>query len=407
MKTLLVDDEPFALKLLARQLDNLGVTEVDCRDSALDALALLETGAAVDLVFCDLQMPEMDGVEFLRHLARIGYAGAVVLVSGEDERILKTAEKLAVARQLNVLGALHKPVSPHQLQHVLEQYSPRGAGAARENRKTYAPEELRDAIAGGQLVNYYQPKIMVANGAIAGMEALVRWQHPRDGLVMPDQFIGTAEEHGLIDGLTRVVLTKALHDTRSWHLAGLNLHVSVNVSMDNLAALDFPEFIAEEARAAEVPLTSLVLEVTESRLMRNLLAQLDILTRLRLKRIGLSIDDFGTGYSSLAQLRDIPFDELKVDRSFVHGACRDASLRAIFDASLGMGHQLGMSIVAEGVEDLDDWNFLRQAGCDMAQGYLIARPMPALELADWMADWNMRLDELRDTQHERPYWIKP
>jgi EAL domain-containing protein (putative c-di-GMP-specific phosphodiesterase class I)/CheY-like chemotaxis protein len=396
MKTLLVDDESFALKLLARLLDNLGVTEVDSRDSAREALALLESGnTVVELVFCDLQMPEMDGVEFMRHLARIGYAGAVVLVSGEDERILKTVEKLAVARQLNVLGTLHKPVSPHQLQHVLERYSPHGASAERKNRKTYAPEELRGAIANGQLINHYQPKVLIATGAVVGMEALVRWQHPQDGLVMPDQFIGTAEEHGLIDGLTRVVMSEALHDTGSWRAAGLNWHVSVNVSMDNLAALDFPEYIAEEARAAGVPLTSLVLEVTESRLMKDLLAQMDILTRLRLKRIGLSIDDFGTGYSSLAQLRDIPFDELKVDRSFVHGAWRDASLRAIFDASLGMGHQLGMRIVAEGVEDLDDWDFLVQAGCDMAQGYLIAKPMPALELTDWIADWNARLDELK------------
>jgi EAL domain-containing protein (putative c-di-GMP-specific phosphodiesterase class I) len=245
------------------------------------------------------------------------------------------------------------------------------------------------------LINHYQPKVVIATGAVVGIEALVRWQHPRDGLVMPDQFIGTAEDHGLIDGLTRVVLTKALHDTRSWHAAGLNLHVSVNVSMENLAALDFPEFIAEEARAAGVPLTSLVLEVTESRLMKDLLAQMDILTRLRLKRIGLSIDDFGTGYSSLAQLRDIPFDELKVDRSFVHGAWRDASLRAIFDASLGMGHQLGLRIVAEGVEDAADWDFLREAGCDMAQGFLIAKPMPAIDLTDWIANWSAHLSEPR------------
>jgi EAL domain-containing protein (putative c-di-GMP-specific phosphodiesterase class I) len=401
MKTLLVDDEPFVLKLLAHQLRKLGVTDVTTCERAQEALALLEIGTAVDVVFCDLQMPEMDGVEFVRNLARIAYPGGVVLVSGEDERILKTAEKLAVARQLNVLGTLHKPVSPQQLQYVLERHSLQGAAAAQNKRKTYAPEELREAIAGGQLVNYYQPKIVIDSGAIAGIEALVRWRHPQDGLVMPDQFIGTAEENGLIDGLTRVVLTKALQDTRNWNAAGFDLHVAVNISMDNLAVLDFPDFITREAAAAGIPLTSLVLEVTESRLMKNLLAQLDILTRLRLKHIGLSIDDFGTGYSSLAQLRDIPFDELKVDRSFVHGACRDASLRAIFDASLSMAHQLGLRIVAEGVEDLDDWNFLRQAGCDMAQGYLIAMPMPALELADWMADWNARLDELRDTQDER------
>jgi EAL domain-containing protein (putative c-di-GMP-specific phosphodiesterase class I) len=128
--------------------------------------------------------------------------------------------------------------------------------------------------------------------------------------------------------------------------------------------------------------------VTESRLMKGLLTPLDILARLRLKHIGLSIDDFGTGHSSLAQLRDIPFDELKVDRGFVHGACRDASLRAIFEASVGMARRLGMKTVAEGVEDQADWDFVRAAGCDLAQGYFIARPMPGADLAGWMADWD-------------------
>jgi len=128
--------------------------------------------------------------------------------------------------------------------------------------------------------------------------------------------------------------------------------------------------------------------------MKDSLAPLDILARLRLKRIGLSIDDFGTGHSSLAQLRDIPFDELKVDRGFVHGACRDASLRAIFEASLGMARQLGMKTVAEGVEDQADWDFLRAARCDLAQGYFIAKPMPGADLAGWMADWDVHRCDL-------------
>jgi EAL domain-containing protein (putative c-di-GMP-specific phosphodiesterase class I) len=274
----------------------------------------------------------MDGVEFVRHLARIGYAGGLVLVSGEDGRILQAVEKLAKAHNLNVLGALHKPVSPEQLQHILDGKSRRVARAL--VRKIYEPDELRRAIAGGELVNYYQPKVALATGTIAGVETLVRWRHPQDGLVFPDQFIVMAEEHGLIDQLTRAVLTGALRQARLWQDAGLSLHVAVNVSMDNLAALEFPDFVAREMGKAGVPLTSLVLEVTESRLMKDSLAPLDILARLRLKRIGLSIDDFGTGHSSLAQLRDIPFDELKVDRGFVHGACRDASLRAIFERAL-------------------------------------------------------------------------
>jgi EAL domain-containing protein (putative c-di-GMP-specific phosphodiesterase class I) len=184
-----------------------------------------------------------------------------------------------------------------------------------------------------------------------------------------------------------------LRQARLWQDAGLHLHVAVNVSMNNLGSLEFPDFVARAALNAGVQPASVVLEVTESRLMKNPLEALDILTRLRLKRIGLSIDDFGTGHSSLAQLRDIPFDELKIDRSFVHGAWRDSSLRAIFDASLGMAKQLGMKTVAEGVEDRDDWDFLRATGCDMAQGYFIARPMPADDLPAWIQAWEMRVRE--------------
>lgn len=394
MKILLIDDEPFALKLLSHQLEQLGFVDVISREHAADAMALLEFETeAVGLILCDLQMPGMDGVEFIRQLVRIGYVGGLVLVSGEDERILQTAEKLSKAHRLNVFGTLQKPVSPEQLKQVLNK-RPLRAAAARAALKTYAPEELWRAITGGKLVNYYQPKVDLASGAVTGVETLVRWRHPEDDLVFPDQFIATAEEHGLIDELTRVVLTNALRQARIWQDAGLHLHVAVNVSMDNLGSLEFPDFVARAAAKAGVPPTSLVLEVTESRLMKNPLASLDILTRLRLKRIGLSIDDFGTGHSSLAQLRDIPFDELKIDRSFVHGAWRDSSLRAIFEASLGMARQLGMKTVAEGVEDREDWDFLRAAGCDMAQGYFIAKPMPAADLTGWLVEWKARYGKL-------------
>ena len=170
--------------------------------------------------------------------------------------------------------------------------------------------------------------------------------------------------------------------------------MTVNISMDNLTTLDFADYVAREVVKANVPQTGLVLEVTESRLMKDPVAPLDILSRLRLKHIGLSIDDFGTGHSSLTQLRDIPFDELKVDRSFVHGAHRYAPLRAIFEASLGMAQHLGMRTVAEGVEDHADWEYLRSSGCDLAQGYFITKPMPANELSTWLVDWEARRSKL-------------
>jgi EAL domain-containing protein (putative c-di-GMP-specific phosphodiesterase class I) len=229
---------------------------------------------------------------------------------------------------------------------------------------------------------------------LVGVEALVRWQHPEQGLVFPDRFIATAEENGLIDALTHEVLVNSLAQARRWTDRGLDLRVAVNVSMDNLTALDFPDNVARALAAARLSPSRLVLEITESQLMKDPRAALDSLTRLRLKRIGLSIDDFGTGHSSLARLRDIPFDELKMDRGFVNGVSGDASLRAIVEATLAMARQLGMKSVAEGVETRADWDLLRGLGCDVAQGYWIGRPMPGHALLDWRDDWQRRCSEL-------------
>jgi EAL domain-containing protein (putative c-di-GMP-specific phosphodiesterase class I) len=200
-----------------------------------------------------------------------------------------------------------------------------------------------------------------------------------------------AEEHGLIQDLTRVVIANALRHTKSWQLEmGLALEVAINVSMDDLGSLEFADYIAAEAAAVGMAPKDVTLEVTESRLMHDQRVPLEVLTRLRLKRFRISIDDFGTGHSSLAQLRDMPFDELKIDRGFVHGASSDKTLRAIFDTSVLLAKQLGMQIVTEGIEDRADWDYARRSGCDIAQGYFIAKPMPAKDIHDWIEEWEER-----------------
>jgi EAL domain-containing protein (putative c-di-GMP-specific phosphodiesterase class I)/ActR/RegA family two-component response regulator len=396
MRILVVDDDPFALKLLSRQLEQLGADDVQTCRAAPPALQLLdEQPAGFDVLFVDLNMPGMDGVEFLRHLARRRYRGGLALVSGEDDRLLQSVAKLAQAHRLRVLGTLHKPVSPAQLERLLDaaplQGRPSVIGSV---RKEYGAEELREAIAAGQVGAHYQPQVELASGDLVGAEALARWQHPADGLVLPDQFIAVAEDNGLSAELAHTVLAAALRDVRRWRDAGVPLRLSVNVSMDALQALEFPEQVLAAAATAGIQVSNLVLEVTESQLMRDRLLLLDIGARLRLKRIGLSIDDFGTGFSSLAQLRDIPFDEMKLDRGFVHGAADNASLRAILEANLGMARQLGIRTVAEGVEHRGDWDLLHALGCDLAQGYFIARPMPGAELPAWARRWRQRRHEL-------------
>jgi EAL domain-containing protein (putative c-di-GMP-specific phosphodiesterase class I)/FixJ family two-component response regulator len=395
MNTLLIDDDTLALKLLARQLERLGCVGLTQCERAEDAKTLLETRSEViGLVFCDLQMPGIDGVEFVRHLAGIGYKGSLVLVSGEDERIIKAVAKLGRAHGIHVLGVLQKPIRNEQLNELLTRHAARKPMAHRAARGAFEPAELERAIAGAELIVHYQPKVALSSGALIGVEALVRWQHPQAGLVYPDRFIALAEDHGLIDALTLEVLAAALHQSRRWRDAGLDLQLAVNVSMDNLTALEFPESVAQLASDAGVELSRLVLEVTESRLIKDARTPLDVLTRLRLKGIILSIDDFGTGHSSLAQLRDIPFDELKLDRSFVNGAAGDSSLGAIVEATIAMARKLGIKAVAEGVEHRVDWDYLRAHGCDVAQGYFIGRPMPGADLPGWRAAWESRRSEL-------------
>lgn len=391
---LLLDDEPYTLKLMGLMLANLGFTQVTACDKGRAALEFIDrSDHAPDLILLDLNMPEMDGIEFVRHLVDRHYNGSLILVSGEDERMLQTAESLIRAHRITVLGRLHKVVTPPALASLLNTWVPPATQGPGATKKIYSASDVRAAITQGELVNYYQPQVAVSTGLVVGVETLVRWCHPEHGLVFPDQFIGLAEERGLIDDLTAVVLTGALSQLKTWRGMGLPLRVAVNVSMDNLESLDFPDFVAKQAAAANVKPRDVTLEVTESRLMKDLRTPLEILTRLRLKRFNLSIDDFGTGHSSLSQLRDFPFDELKVDRSFVHGAAQDETIRAIYDASLGLAKQLNMASVAEGVEDRADWDFLRRTECRVVQGYFIARPMPAAELPGWIQAWGKRVKD--------------
>jgi EAL domain-containing protein (putative c-di-GMP-specific phosphodiesterase class I)/AmiR/NasT family two-component response regulator len=387
---LVLDDEPYMRKLLVQSLTNVGFRNVHACEDGQAALRFVD-GALnrPALILCDLNMPGMDGVELIRRLVEHGYTGSLILVSGEDERTLQSAGKLVQAHHIEVLGSLHKPVSLQMLSSLIAGWSPTSHAAKAVQRKPYPAERLSQAIAHGELVNYYQPKVHMTTGDVEGLETLVRWRHPQDGLVFPDQFIGVAEAHGLIDALTQAVLVQALSDVAAWTRMGLTLRVAVNVSMDNLHVLEFPDIVTKHAQAAGVLPQSIVLEVTESRLAHDLRAPLEILMRLRLRRFGLSIDDFGTGHSSLTQLRDMPFEELKIDQSFVHGAHSHETNRALFFASLRLAKELGMKSVAEGVEDQSDWDFLRQTGCDLAQGYFIARPMPADQLPDWISRWKV------------------
>jgi diguanylate cyclase len=249
--------------------------------------------------------------------------------------------------------------------------------------------ELRRAIDEGELVLYYQPKFDLHNGELAGVEALVRWEHPLRGLMAPDQFVPIAEQAGLIEPLTRWVLRSALIQASAWGRIGLDVPVAVNLSMRSLYDDQLPEKIHELLRAARTHARLLVIEITESTLMIDPPRTRAILERLRAMGIKIAIDDFGTGHSSLAYLKRLPADQVKIDRSFVKDIVTDQIDRLIVRATVDLAHGLGLRVVAEGVQDEPTRAELAKLGCDEAQGYYLGRPMRGHDFTQWLCDQPM------------------
>ena len=249
------------------------------------------------------------------------------------------------------------------------------------------------ALINGRLRMVYQPKISLADGSLKRVEALVRWDDSELGAVPPSRFVPLAERHGLIDQLTQWGLRTTLRQWLAWREDGLDTCLAFNISALNLDQLDFPDLVERMCRALNVPTERLVLELTEGA-TQPLVKMMDTLTRFRIKGIGLAIDDFGTGYSSLMQLRQLPFTEVKIDRFFIEDACVSTESKVIVKAIVNLAHDLGLSVTAEGIEQLDQLNLLRDLGCDIAQGYFIARPLEPDKLIGWLKEWQGRWPKL-------------
>ena len=256
-----------------------------------------------------------------------------------------------------------------------DQHSPR--------RLTLA-SELHRAVERDEFVLHYQPKVDLRTGAVHGVEALVRWQHPERGLVMPSEFVPMAEQTGLIEPLTLSVLGGALKQVGTWALAGHTIEVAVNLSARSLLDRRLPGRIDELLRAHGIPAARLRLEITESMIMADPERATTVLTALHSMGVRLSIDDFGTGYSSLANLKTLPVSEIKIDRSFILGMATDRSDAVIVQSTIDMGRQLGLGVVAEGVETADVLEELTRLGCDVAQGFYLSRPVPGDQLSAWL-----------------------
>ena len=389
LRILLVDDDEFLLSVMLSSLTEIGVGEVVTATNGARVLSLLEQGEVFDVILTDLNMPEMDGIELMRHLSKRAYPGDIVLLTAEHPKVLQTAHSLAKAHSLRLLGVLQKPFSRDSLVAILGnvEYLEVNKPAISTQQPEVTVDELEAAIQGGQLVPYFQPRIRITDRSVVGMEALARWQHPQKGLIMPRVFIPLAEKSGLIEALSHLMLKASIEQLGVWQARGIELKISANVTAGDMVNIGLPDRIYQWCQEACVTPSSIVLELTESQLMKNVELTLDTLIRLRLKGMTLAVDDFGTGYSNLGQIKRAPFSELKIDRSFVReGACDDEG-KAILHASIQLGKQLGLTVVAEGVETAAEWEAVSSYGADEVQGYLVAAPMPAHDVPAWIDEW--------------------
>jgi EAL domain-containing protein (putative c-di-GMP-specific phosphodiesterase class I)/CheY-like chemotaxis protein len=384
-RILVIDDDKVVCHLVSASAEAMGLHCVTTREPATVAeLVTPET----TLILLDLMMPDMDGIEVLRLLGEQRCKARIVLMSGMNKRVIETAEKLAHTLGLSVVGHLQKPFPLAELKLVL------GANLAPENlevtkdrsNRTFTDEQLQRAFERDEFLIHYQPQVSIATGDVTGVEALSRWQHPELGLILPDDFIARVESLDLMDKLCWVTADRGLAEVKQFAaMDGKLLRISLNATVRTLADLRFPDTLMDLAKKHNFPAEKIVVEITETGLINELSRTLDVLTRLRMKRIQLSIDDFGSGYAMMRQLQNVPATELKIDKSLVQHMHVNDSDRVMVEKIIEMGHELDMEVIAEGVMTREQFGVLRQKGCDGAQGYLFSPPLPAEKLMEWLA----------------------
>ncbi len=271
-------------------------------------------------------------------------------------------------------------------------------GNNRTAAASISDSDLATGVRENQFIMHYQPKIDTRTLEFVSVEALVRWNHPVLGMLMPDAFIPLAEQGKHIHGITDIVLETALRQSAEWRDLGLDLRMSINISGASLEVPDLPERIHDVTNVFNVPADKIVLEVTETWQAQDTETARKILDGLSAKGFGLALDDVGTGHSNFAKLQDMPYSEMKLDKEHIHSATVDEETRQFIAMCVELGHEMGMFVVAEGIERQEQWEMMSAMGCDEGQGFFIARPMPGDQIPGWLKRWNKYLGLAEDHQ---------
>jgi EAL domain-containing protein (putative c-di-GMP-specific phosphodiesterase class I)/DNA-binding SARP family transcriptional activator len=387
---LVVEDHAFQRRTAMMLLRNLGVGRVAEADDGAAALRLLAAGSRPDVILCDLDMPGMDGVEFIRHVAEGELADALIIASALDAKVIHAVRAVGEGYGLQVLGAIEKPLTARRLGELLATYRPLSRPASRtaDGGPPVTVFEVETALAEGRITFHLQPAVDVSTGTVGAADAVPRWCEPGRGWLPPSTFVPVLERAGRLADLAARGLELACAHLRDLTRAGLELAVSVDLAPDDLHDPGLADRAAAVARAAGVVPARLTFELDE-RAFRNAPGPaLGVLTRLRVKGFGVSLDGFGTGHAAADRLRSVPLTEVKLAPALVSGAAADPQRARALEEAVDVARGLGVVIIGDGCASDDDLGLLLALGCDRVQGVCIADAMTGDQLVEWVAGWD-------------------
>lgn len=386
LRILILEDDSFQRAVAVRMFRSLCCHEVFEAADGSQALALLQQVGAVDIAVCDLQMEGVDGLAFLRRAGQSGQIGAVLLSSALSADLRRAAQQVIALLGLQLLGDVGKPLPAKELQALLDKYRGSCIRATSPDAvvQPACEDEVRQALALQQLQAWYQPKFNLRSGEVCGVEVLCRWMHPSKGVLPPALFIPVLERCGLMDELLFAQLDQALSLQEQARIQGYPLNMAFNLQTSQLANSQLTYTLNGILARHGTPGSRLTFELTENGLLQAPAASLENLVRLRMMGCRLSLDDFGAGFSSLQRLCQLPFNEIKLDGEFVRNLEHEPRCAAVIASTLALGNSLGMAVVVEGIETLDQLQRLLAMGCVEGQGYWFARPMSGQGLLHWL-----------------------
>ena len=384
LTALIIDDDPLFHEVASYFLHACGFRSVFRANNGLEGLDIIVgRDYQIDFVLCDLQMPEMDGAQVLRELAKNRFPGDVAIITSEETTLRDSVCEMAKMSGLNVAGAMSKPLSLNELQRLIATQS----RSSTKLDETIEIGELVDAIESRQLRPFYQPKIDIQSGKVIGFETLCRHVGENGTIGPPTTYIKSAMSFSLMGSLTRSMIEQIIEDMTDWHERIGALNVAINMSPVCIVNPNLPDKIAHKFRSAGFDLDRITFEVTEERLMEDQAVILEVLSRLRLLGFRLSLDDFGTGAASIERLRKFPFNEVKIDRQFVMDAAHDEFARLTVSSAIELAKMRNMTVVAEGVETPEVLSLMTDLGIDIAQGFLFSPAISPSDVTTWMESW--------------------